>query len=255
VITLPTPAPKIQVLVADTTLVSCCALAQMLQAGGQCECTSVTTSHQALRLLRQAKFDVALIAIDSAFSTTFLLDIHRMYPALGIVALSQSSERDVVVDALASGARGIFHRADSLSLLWECVRCVHAGQVWAHSAEIEYVLDILIEHAAKSEQRHGTTCLSRREEEIARLVAEGKSNRQISTLLVLSEHTIKNYLFRIFEKLNLTSRVELTLHMLGQAGSALAYPKIEDSRSFASAPLSSRKTSLRPVLAVPLRKN
>jgi DNA-binding NarL/FixJ family response regulator len=54
--------------------------------------------------------------------------------------------------------------------------------------------------------------LSKREEEISRLVAEGLSNRQISQRLELSEHTIKNYLFRIFEKLGVATRVELALY-------------------------------------------
>jgi DNA-binding NarL/FixJ family response regulator len=56
--------------------------------------------------------------------------------------------------------------------------------------------------------------LSKREEEIAHMVAEGFSNRQISERLVLSEHTIKNYLFRVFEKLGVSTRVELTLYAL-----------------------------------------
>jgi hypothetical protein len=46
------------------------------------------------------------------------------------------------------------------------------------------------------------------------MVAEGFSNRQISERLVLSEHTIKNYLFRVFEKLGVSTRVELTLYAL-----------------------------------------
>ena len=54
------------------------------------------------------------------------------------------------------------------------------------------------------------------EEEIARLVAEGCSNRQISEKLKLSEHTIKNYLFRVFEKLGVSTRVELTLYALNR---------------------------------------
>jgi DNA-binding NarL/FixJ family response regulator len=56
--------------------------------------------------------------------------------------------------------------------------------------------------------------LSKREEEIARMVAEGFSNRQISERLDLSEHTIKNYLFRVFEKIGVSTRVELTLYAL-----------------------------------------
>jgi len=63
----------------------------------------------------------------------------------------------------------------------------------------------------------GPRALSQREQQITRLVAEGQSNRQISQQLQLSEHTVKNYLFRIFEKLGVTTRVELTLYALKYA--------------------------------------
>jgi DNA-binding NarL/FixJ family response regulator len=58
--------------------------------------------------------------------------------------------------------------------------------------------------------------LAKREEEAAQLVAEGLTNRDIGERLGLSEHTVSNYLFRIYEKLGISSRVELVLYMLKQ---------------------------------------
>jgi DNA-binding NarL/FixJ family response regulator len=71
-------------------------------------------------------------------------------------------------------------------------------------------------HSGKEQPLSNGRGLSKREEEIARLVAEGMSNRQISQQLTLSEHTIKNYLFRIFEKLGVSTRVELALYALNR---------------------------------------
>ena len=62
--------------------------------------------------------------------------------------------------------------------------------------------------------------LTKREEEVVRLVAEGLQNREIAKELKLSEHTIKNYLFHIFEKLGVSSRVELVLYAVSSAKSA-----------------------------------
>ncbi len=53
------------------------------------------------------------------------------------------------------------------------------------------------------------------------MVAEGLGNREIAAELNLSEHTIKNYLFHIFEKLGISTRVELVLHAMGDRGKAL----------------------------------
>jgi DNA-binding CsgD family transcriptional regulator len=58
--------------------------------------------------------------------------------------------------------------------------------------------------------------LSKREEEIARLVAAGLPNRDVSDKLGLSRHTVKNNLYRIFEKLRISTRIELVLYVLSQ---------------------------------------
>jgi DNA-binding CsgD family transcriptional regulator len=58
----------------------------------------------------------------------------------------------------------------------------------------------------------GAILLSRREQEVVRCVAEGLSNREIAQRLGLTEHTVKNYLFRIFDKLGVSKRVEVVLY-------------------------------------------
>ena len=58
----------------------------------------------------------------------------------------------------------------------------------------------------------GNTLLTPREEQVVALVAEGLSNRDIAGELALSEHTVKKYLFRIFDKLGISTRVELVLY-------------------------------------------
>jgi len=62
----------------------------------------------------------------------------------------------------------------------------------------------------------GTALLTHREEEVVRLVAEGMRNEDISEKLEITEHTVRNYLCRIFEKLGLSSRVELVLYALSR---------------------------------------
>jgi DNA-binding NarL/FixJ family response regulator len=58
----------------------------------------------------------------------------------------------------------------------------------------------------------GSNLLTKREEGVVHLVAEGLTNREISHQLNLSEHTVRNYLFRIFNKLGTSTRVELALY-------------------------------------------
>lgn len=140
-------------------------------------------------------------------------EIHAMVPSTGIVLLLDLSERSLVVQAFRSGARGVFSRNDSLKSLAKCIQCVSEGQVWANSKELRYLLEALGEALPlRVIDARGAELLSRREQEVVRCVAEGLSNREIAQRLGLTEHTVKNYLFRIFDKLGVSKRVEVVLY-------------------------------------------
>lgn len=66
----------------------------------------------------------------------------------------------------------------------------------------------------------GMRLLTKREEDVVRLVAEGMQNREIAKELELSEHTVRNYMFHVFEKLGVSSRVELALYAVSSTKSA-----------------------------------
>ena len=217
---LPSSDPKIQVLVADSAAMSCHLLASALRRSKDYHAIAATVPRKALQLLEPDRFDVVLIGIgvgeDLVTSTSLIRQVQSLDPRVSIVALVETRQRSLVVEAFRSGARGVFCRTDSFEALCKCIRCVHGGQVWASSAELQFVIDALVEHGARTPRLNGSRPLSKREEEITRLVAEGYSNRQISERLDLSEHTIKNYLFRVFEKLGVSTRVGLTLYALKQ---------------------------------------
>ena len=114
-----------------------------------------------------------------------------------MIVVINSGDREVVVNAFRSGARGLFCFADyPFRLLCKCILSVHQGQVWANSEKL----------------------LTPREEQVVALVADGLSNREIAQELGLSEHTVKKYLFRIFDKLGISSRVELVLYAFSHGG-------------------------------------
>jgi DNA-binding NarL/FixJ family response regulator len=214
---------QIRVLVADALPMSCQLLAEGLGSTGRFAASAASTCEQAHELMAATRFDALLVS--PSFSGTpisdlrFVQEVHALHPELGIVVLLDTLERPAVVEAFRVGARGILARTDSLDTLCKCIARIHEGQVWARSAELVYLLEALaapfpIENRGALFARQ----LSRREQEIAQLVAEGCSNRQISERLKLSEHTIKNYLFRVFEKLGVSTRVELTLYALKAGG-------------------------------------
>lgn len=165
--------------------------------------------------------DVALVSSvlqDSSFAGySVLRTIQPLNLSTRLILLLEDCEHDLVVDAFRSGARGVFSRAESSEGLSKCIYAVHRGQIWAGTREMEYILEELVAtRPLRIVDAHGSSLLSKREEEVVSLVADGLTNRQISGQLKLSEHTVKNYLFKVFEKLGISTRVELVLYALSQ---------------------------------------
>ncbi len=140
--------------------------------------------------------------------------VHFSHPAVAKVLLVESYDRELVVSAFRSGARGIFCISDAhFRLLCRCIQRVAGGQIWANTEQMTFLLDLVSEvPSLRVVNSRGREILTPREEQVVALVAEGLSNRATARELNLSEHTIKKYLFRIFDKLGISSRVELVLY-------------------------------------------
>jgi DNA-binding NarL/FixJ family response regulator len=146
-------------------------------------------------------------------------ELRALHSATRVVMLIDASEHKQVVEAFRAGARGVFCRSESLTALAKCIQCVSEGQIWANSRELRYLLEALGEALPlRVIDARGTALLSRREHEVVRCVAEGLSNREIAQRLGLTEHTVKNYLFRIFDKLGVSKRVEVVLYAYSMGG-------------------------------------
>ena len=165
--------------------------------------------------------DVAVLALDLHNRPLSALEIVRELRLRTLhtksVVLLEQADRKLVVESFRAGVCGVFHRFYSPQLLVRCIESVHNGQIWASSQELQYLMEELrTTKPVNIVDAKGRTLLSVREAQVVRLVAEGMSNREISKQLSLSEHTVKNYLFRIFEKLGVATRVELVLYAIAQ---------------------------------------
>jgi two-component system nitrate/nitrite response regulator NarL len=241
---------KVRILAADNTSMNTQLLVDALAKETQFSMAgSASKPAEILALTKKERPHVALISARQEENVTagFALcrDIRSASPATRVILLLDSSERAPVIEAFRGGARGVFFRTESLRLLAKCILCVHAGQVWAGNEELHYLLEAINEPAPiRLQSATGNPLLSARELDVVRCLAEGLSNREIGQRLTLTEHTVKNYLFRIFDKLGVSSRIEVVLYALG--GGANAQPK------FASVTTSKREAALAPVLARPV---
>jgi DNA-binding NarL/FixJ family response regulator len=155
-------------------------------------------------------------SLNLAESVITLRQFHLAHRDIPKVLLVDVCDRHLIVNAFRSGVRGIFTLTDSnLRLLCKCLVRVAAGQVWANTEQLNCLMDLISEvPSLRVLSTQGASLLTPREEQVVAVVAEGLSNRQVARELNLSEHTIKKYLFRIFEKLGISSRVELVLYAM-----------------------------------------
>jgi two-component system nitrate/nitrite response regulator NarL len=224
----------LKVLLADGSRMDCQLLASSIQRHSSFQVIGCVTSATEARLaIAKNPPDIALISTrlqDGAVAGLLLLRrLRALQSHCQVIMLLDENIPELIVDAFRDGARGIFCRTGSFRELRKCMERVAEGQIWASNRQLECVVQALMRVPAPGITRPAvTTVLSKREEEVARLVASGLSNREISRKLGLSQHTVKNYLFRVFEKLGFSTRIELVLYMLSQSKRPVA---LDDSEA------------------------
>ena len=130
---------------------------------------------------------------------------------LRTIVLTSSITKRQIVEALQLGARGIVLK-NSLDQLFQCIDAVRAGEYWIDGQRTANVMQILQQ---LSREEHGDSKnnygLTDREMEVVRLVCEGLGNKEIADRLKIAGETVKRHMTNIFNKVGMSSRLELAL--------------------------------------------
>ena len=213
--TAPDVTEVVHVLVADSGPIQSQLLTRALKCRRDFQVSAVALEASALhKFLQSNQADVILIAGNHLPDLGLLRWLRLSYPKVAPVLLAESDDRELVVNAFRAGAKGLFLFAQTpFPMLCKCIHCVFRGQVWINRQQMNYVLEALAEvPTLRVVNSNGRFLLTPREEQVVALVADGMTNRGVAAELGLSEHTIKKYLLRIFDKVGISSRVELVLY-------------------------------------------
>jgi DNA-binding NarL/FixJ family response regulator len=182
------------------------------------------TSDEVRTGLRRFQARVALVSAHLKDGPTAGFEVTReirlRFPKTDVIVLLDVADPDRVSECFRAGAVGILSRDEPFAVVCKSIYTVAQGQVWANSQQLRIAVETLSRTAPGAPSNPDAPDMSRlltkREESLAFLVAEGCTNRDISRQLNLSEHTVRNYLFRIFNKLGTANRLELALYVINR---------------------------------------
>lgn len=203
---------KLQVLLVDDHAVVRGGLRLILDQTGDMEVASeAEDAEQAILMIRQSEFDVALvdIGLPGKGGLDLLKQIKTERPKLAVLMLSMYAEEVYAVRALKAGASGYLTKNSPPSTLLAAIRKVASGGKHVSPALLER-LAVEVGRGRKSDSE----ALSDREIEVLRRIASGESLNQIAEALYLSPKTVTTYRARIVEKTGLHSNAELTRYAL-----------------------------------------
>ena len=156
-----------------------------------------------------------LMLLDLALPGLNGMDVLRELAATHLqvktIVLTAAIADDAVVEAVRNGAAGILMKTAATELLFRCVYSVMAGEYWIGRSAVATIAQLLAVSEDGAHSRCRPFGLTPRELEIAKLVAQGYSNREVSRRLGISGDTVKHHLSKAFDKTGVSTRLELAL--------------------------------------------
>ena len=164
---------------------------------------------KAVEMISELKPDIVLMDLNMPIVNGIeaTRQIYDKFPTVRVLALTTYETEEWVLDAIRAGAVGYLLKDTPRANLIRAIEGTYAGQNYLDPA----VAGKLIAQVASPGSQADTTLakdLSLREREILRLLARGKSNSDIASLLFLTEGTVRNYVSSIFSKLNVSDRTQ-----------------------------------------------
>ncbi len=178
---------------------------------------------EAVKLASQLKPDILLLDLamprHPGLEALRDMSMESNHNSVRVILLTAAAEKKQIVEALQLGARGIVLKDSATQLLIKSIHTVMAGEYWVGRESVSNLVQYLrnLIQTSGEEARKKKFGLTPRELEIVSAVVAGYSNKEIAEYFKISEDTVKHHLSNIFDKLGVSTRLELALFAVNQS--------------------------------------
>jgi two-component system nitrate/nitrite response regulator NarL len=214
----------IRIVIADDHPIFRDGLRRLLEAEADLKVIGeASDGSEAVKMARQLRPDILLL--DLAMPRMPGLEALRemssgpVNNSVRVILLTAAAEKKQIVEALQLGARGVVLKDSATQLLLKSIHTVMAGEYWVGRESVSNLVQYLrnLVQSSGEEAKQKKFGLTPRELEIVSAVVAGYSNKEIAEYFKISEDTVKHHLSNIFDKLGVSTRLELALFAVNQA--------------------------------------
>jgi two-component system nitrate/nitrite response regulator NarL len=214
----------IRIVIADDHPIFRDGLRRLLESEGDMKVIGeACDGHEAVKMATTLKPDILLLDLAMPHHTGLdaIRDMSQGGAGVGsvrIILLTAAVEKKQIVEALQLGARGVVLKDSATQLLLKSIHAVMSGEYWVGRDSVSNLVVYLrnLMQSTNEETKQKKFGLTPRELEIVSAIVAGYANREIADYFKISEDTVKHHLSNIFDKLGVSTRLELALFAVNQ---------------------------------------
>jgi two-component system, NarL family, nitrate/nitrite response regulator NarL len=212
----------VRILIADDHPIFRDGLKRLLESEGEFKVIGEACDGlEAVELARQLMPEVVLLdlAMPRRQGLEALRELVSSTKSVRVILLTAAAEKEQIIQALQFGARGVVLKDSATQILLKSIRAVMHGEYWVGRESVSNLVQYLRTLVSPSGvyPHRNRYRLTPRELEIVSTVVAGYANKEIAQHFKISEDTVKHHLSNIFDKVGVSSRLELALFAVNQS--------------------------------------